>query len=58
MIEMSGHQIVRETKALNGLFWELLEDLCSQGWEPFSSNKGCAFPSHYSEDYNFRRVES
>jgi len=45
VIEEGGQRTIRNTKALNGLFWELLGSLCSQGWEPFASNSGNTFSS-------------
>lgn len=58
IIEVDGKQVIRDTKVLEGLLWELLEDLCSQGWEPFSSGSNRLSPASYTEDYCFRRVES
>jgi hypothetical protein len=56
VVEENGQKTARETKAIDGLYWELLESLCSQGWEPFSSNNNSATPLTYSKEYCFRKA--
>lgn len=57
-IKIEGKQVTRDAKALEGLLWELLGGICSQGWEPFSAGSSHPTLASITEDYCFRRIES
>jgi hypothetical protein len=44
------------SKAITGLFWDIIGDFGEFGWEPFSTDHFNVASSHFAETYYFRQV--